>query len=130
MIKEFSYSPWDEILDYFQGIAHKYELYRYIKLKHNVCEAIWNEEEGVWRVRIRILETGEVIEDDCHILINGTGILNNWKWPDIPGLHSFKGDLVHSATWSTEHNIDGKRVAVLGSGSSGIQIIPNIQPRK
>lgn len=130
MIKEFSYSPWDEILDYFQGIAQKYELYRYIKLKHNVCEAIWNEEEGVWRVRIRILETGEVIEDHCHILINGTGILNNWKWPDIPGLHSFKGDLVHSATWSTEHNIDGKRVAVLGSGSSGIQIIPNIQPRK
>lgn len=53
---------------------------------------------------------------------------SNWKWPDIPGLHSFKGDLIHSANWKKDYDLCGKRVAVLGCGSSGVQIVPSIQP--
>lgn len=128
--KFLSYSGWSEILQYFQGIASRYGLYKYIKLRHKVSDAKWDEESGMWNVKIQKLDTGEVIEDSCHILINGTGILNNWKWPDIPGLHSFKGDLVHSAAWTEDRDVRDKRVAVLGSGSSGIQIVPAIQPRK
>lgn len=52
---------------------------------------------------------------------------SHWKWPDIQGLHEFQGDLVHSANWPQEFNYDGKRVAVIGNGSSGIQIVPAIQ---
>jgi len=55
---------------------------------------------------------------------------SNWKWPDIPGLHSFQGDLVHSAAWKDGLDYQGKTVAVLGSGSSGVQIVPTIQPGK
>ena len=51
---------------------------------------------------------------------------SNWKWPDTKGLHSFKGTLVHSATYDTSLDLNGKRVAVLGIGSSGIQIVSNI----
>jgi cation diffusion facilitator CzcD-associated flavoprotein CzcO len=53
---------------------------------------------------------------------------SNWKWPDIPGLESFNGDLVHSAAWKENFNYQGKRVAVIGNGSSGVQIVPAIQP--
>lgn len=53
--------------------------------------------------------------------------LSNWKWPDIDGLESFKGDLVHTANWPEDFDIGGKRVAVIGNGSSGIQIMPALQ---
>lgn len=51
---------------------------------------------------------------------------SNWKWPDIEGLHSFKGKLVHSANYDTTIDLNAKRVAVIGIGSSGIQITSNI----
>ncbi len=53
---------------------------------------------------------------------------SNWKWPDIEGLHDFKGELVHSASWPADFSYKDKRVAVIGNGSSGIQIVPAIQP--
>ena len=53
---------------------------------------------------------------------------SNWKWPDIPGLHSFKGPLIHSANWSNNFDYKNKTVAVLGCGSSGVQIVPTLQP--
>lgn len=48
---------------------------------------------------------------------------SNWKWPDIPGLHSFNGDLFHSANYKENYDLTGKRVAVIGNGSSGIQVV-------
>lgn len=53
---------------------------------------------------------------------------SNWKWPSIPGLQSFKGTLVHSANWPDGLDLNNKTVAVLGCGSSGVQIVPAIQP--
>ncbi|KAM5342246.1 hypothetical protein ACJ41O_013212 [Fusarium nematophilum] len=122
------YSTWDEILEYFRGIAHKYELFKYIKLSHKLNSAKWDENTGVWNVECVNLATGQAVRDWGHILINGTGILNNWKWPDIAGLHSFKGGLYHSATWDENHDVSGKTVAVVGTGSSGIQVVAAIQP--
>lgn len=53
---------------------------------------------------------------------------SHWKWPDIEGLHDFKGSLLHTASWDDSVKLDGKVVAVIGSGASGIQIVPQIQP--
>jgi cation diffusion facilitator CzcD-associated flavoprotein CzcO len=53
---------------------------------------------------------------------------SNWKWPDIAGLHDFQGELVHSANWPQKLEYAGKKVAVIGNGSTGIQIVPAIQP--
>lgn len=55
---------------------------------------------------------------------------SNWKWPDISGLHSFEGKLIHSAAWDHNADLAGKNVAVLGCGSSGVQIVPAILPSK
>lgn len=73
-----SYSPAPEILRYFQDIADKYDLYRFIKLRHQVIGATWNEETSRWYLKIRNLETGEIIDDWCDFMINGSGVL---KYP-------------------------------------------------
>lgn len=52
---------------------------------------------------------------------------SDWKWPDIKGLHSFKGDLIHTAKWAEKFDHKSKRVAVIGNGASGVQIVPVLQ---
>ncbi|KAK6071878.1 steroid monooxygenase [Seiridium cupressi] len=123
------YSPQPEILAYFQKAAEKHDLLKYVQFRTQVVDARWDELEGVWRFQIENLETGEVFDDYGHYFINASGYLNNWKWPNIDGLNSFGGELLHSAAWKPETNLDGKRVAVIGYGSSGIQVVTAIQPK-
>ncbi|KAH0845345.1 putative sterigmatocystin biosynthesis monooxygenase stcW [Fonsecaea pedrosoi] len=73
------------------------------------------------------MTTNEIWHDWAHVFINGTGILNTWKWPDIPGLHDFKGPMMHSAKWNHEVDFKGKKVGVIGTGSTSVQIIPELQ---
>lgn len=92
-----------------------------------MTSAKWNEDNGLWHLEIQ--QGSNSIQDTCNILINGSGVLNAWSWPDIEGLQNFKGHLSHSAdyeTWSRQTNLDGKRVAVIGNGSSAIQIVPEL----
>jgi cation diffusion facilitator CzcD-associated flavoprotein CzcO len=56
--------------------------------------------------------------------------LSNWKWPKLEGLTDFKGQLLHSARWDSSYDFKGKKVAVIGNGSSGIQIVPKLGPGK
>ncbi|KAJ5964122.1 uncharacterized protein N7479_003998 [Penicillium vulpinum] len=121
------YSSSQEIWSYFNDVVENNGLRKYMKLSHTVVGANWNEEEGLWHVKIRTPE-GTEIEDTCNILVNGGGVLNNWKWPDIEGLHSFKGLLQHSAHYDESIDLTGKRVAVIGIGSSGVQLISSIAP--
>jgi cation diffusion facilitator CzcD-associated flavoprotein CzcO len=99
-----------------------------MKLNSRVVENRWNEEEGTWKITIEDQVTKEKTEDWAHILINGTGILNTWKWPDIEGLHDFKGSLMHSASWDHSVDFKDKTIAVIGVGSTSVQITPALQP--
>lgn len=65
----------------------------------------------------------------ADVLVNACGILNRKKWPDIPGLDSFNGQILHSAAWDDKIDCTGKTIGVIGNGSSAIQIIPQIQPK-
>ena len=106
----------------------KYRLEGLIHLQHQLIGARYEESTGRWHVRIRRptqTENGEFeeFEDDADFLFMGVGILNRWKWPDIPGLGNFKGTLVHSANWNLggatwEEDVkdwDRKSVAVIGA---------------
>jgi cation diffusion facilitator CzcD-associated flavoprotein CzcO len=79
-------------------------------------------------LKVKNLETGEETEDEAEYFINAGGVLNNFKWPDIPGLHDFKGKLMHSAAYEEGYDLKDKKVAVVGAGSSGVQIVAKIQP--
>lgn len=69
---------------------------------------------------------GEVREEFCDVLISGQGVLVHPSWPSIPGLKDFQGHTTHSASWDHDYDYSNKRIAVIGNGSSGIQIVPQM----
>jgi cation diffusion facilitator CzcD-associated flavoprotein CzcO len=99
-----------------------------MKLNTKVIEGRWDEEKGIWNITLEDQETKEHWHDWCHVLVNGTGILNNWVWPDIEGLHDFAGPKMHSAHWDHQVDFKGKTVGVIGTGSTSVQIVPALQP--
>lgn len=138
------YSSSNEIWQYMRRIVDEEGMMDYIRLCHQVVGAQWNEETSKWLVTVRKLDETdghyEEFQDECDLLLNGGGFLkyvihsnmpldladmlrSSWKWPDIPGIHSFKGDLFHSANYDESYDLKGKRVAVIGNGSSGIQVV-------
>ncbi|RFU82007.1 fad nadp-binding domain-containing [Trichoderma arundinaceum] len=116
----------EELFEYFKGRAQAYGVFEHVHFKHRVIEARWNGSIGRWQLKIENSDS-KIIEDECEVLINAGGFLNKWKWPDIKGIDTYKGFLVHSAAWDPNYSFKGKTVAVIGSGSSAIQIVPIIQ---
>lgn len=121
------YSSSEEIWQYFKDVATKYDLEKYVQLNTVVQVATWDEATGHWKVVV-LRQDGKEVHDWCDILISGSGVLNSWQYPKIPGLDLFKGKLMHSAKWDNSYDLAGKTVALIGGGSSAVQIIPNIQP--
>ncbi|KAL4739993.1 hypothetical protein BDV11DRAFT_214749 [Aspergillus similis] len=129
--KEWStfYAAAPEIHKYWKHVSDKYGCGKYIKFKHRVVSATWENDRSKWTLQVKNLDSGEIIEDQCDVVVSASGALNEWKWPSIPGLHDFKGKLMHSANWDESYDYSGKRVAVIGNGSSGIQIVPGMLPK-
>ncbi|KAF7554065.1 hypothetical protein G7Z17_g3176 [Cylindrodendrum hubeiense] len=125
------YSPAAEIQAYYEDFARKNGyLDHYIKLSHEVNAATWDESTSQWILKvIETTESGEkrVFDDRVDFLIANIGVLNTWKWPDIPNRETFGGRITHSADYDTTLDLSGKTVIVIGSGASSIQIIPAIQ---
>ena len=123
------YSPADEIYRYFKGIVEEEGMMKWIQLSTEIVKAEWDEEKSRWKVRLRKGdgdEKGKEWDDECDVLLNGTGFVNKWKWPTIEGIESFEGDMFHTANYDTTYDLKGKRVAVIGSGSSGVQTVASI----
>ncbi|OQV04249.1 hypothetical protein CLAIMM_09160 [Cladophialophora immunda] len=117
----------EEIWEYLKDVAKKFGLEKYVKLEHRLDTATWDEGEGIWRLQIQSPD-GSFFNDYCHVFINASGALNDWKYPDIPGLRNFKGSLMHSAAFDETVDLSGKKVVVIGSKSSGVQVVEAIQP--
>lgn len=121
------YASGSEIWRYIKKTVDQYNLARDMKFKHRVTAADFDESKGQWDLQIENHE-GHLFTEHCNILISATGFLSRWKWPQIDGLHSFQGGapIMHSASWDEEYDFTGKRIAVIGNGSSGIQIVPEM----
>ncbi|KAJ9644119.1 hypothetical protein H2201_007096 [Coniosporium apollinis] len=129
----FSYSP--DIWKYLDRVCETFGLRKYMNFNTQVVGAYWQEEQGKWKVKLRQTKPDgsepSEFEDTCDLLLYATGILNDFKWPDIPGMEKFKGRIVHTARWPKDYHKDEwkkDRVAVVGSGASSIQTVPNMQP--
>ncbi|OAG33842.1 hypothetical protein AYO21_12061 [Fonsecaea monophora] len=118
------YATGPEIWDYMKRTAKKYDLEKDVHYNHRLTDARFDEQLGQWNIKVQ--NGDRVIEDKCDILVSASGHLSRWRWPSIPGLSSFKGFLVHSAQWDHDFNYAGKRVAIIGNGSSAIQILPQV----
>ncbi|KMU75383.1 monooxygenase [Coccidioides immitis RMSCC 3703] len=103
-------------------------------LIYGIIGAYWEEDKGEWRVALTQTMpdgTQREFEERCNVLLNGTGILNNYKWPDLEGMDKFKGRIIHTAVWPKDYQAEqwkNDRVAVIGSGASSIQTVPGMQP--
>ncbi|KAL1795478.1 hypothetical protein ACET3X_005702 [Alternaria dauci] len=104
-----------EIFKYFANFADTYGLRDYISCNHKVTGAVWDEGAKEWNVIIQKPEGSEFTQS-CDFLINASGVLNNWRWPAVSGLETFKGPLLHSAAWDENVDLTGKRVGLIGNG--------------
>ncbi|KAK4555055.1 hypothetical protein LTR86_007821 [Recurvomyces mirabilis] len=118
------YASGEEILEYFLRTVKKYDLGRDVKCGHRVTKAVFDEGRGKWDLEVET--QGGVVKDSCDILVSARGFLSKWRWPSIPGLHDFQGHLCHSAVWNKAFDWTGKRIGVVGNGSSAIQILPQV----
>jgi cation diffusion facilitator CzcD-associated flavoprotein CzcO len=112
-----------ELLAYLERVADEFGVRPHIHCGVKVIDTVWDERAHLWTVR---LSTGATVM--ANIVVSAVGMLNQPKLPDWPGLASFRGPKFHTARWEHQHDLRGKTVAVVGTGSTAIQIVPAIAP--
>ncbi|HET8660118.1 MAG TPA: NAD(P)/FAD-dependent oxidoreductase [Micromonosporaceae bacterium] len=118
-----TFSCRQEIWSYLSGCVDRFGLGPHLRLGHTVHETAWDERDQCWR-----LSTSHG-EFTARVLVSAVGALSDPSIPDIPGLGSFRGTAFHSSRWRHDHDLTGRRVAVIGTGASAIQFIPQIAPQ-
>jgi len=118
------YGKQEEILAYLEHCASKYEIAPHIRFNTALQGARFDEATGVWT-----LELSDGTTTRARAVVSGTGGLSRPKRPAIEGIEDFQGSMFHSACWEHDHDLTGKRVAVIGTGASAIQIVPNLAQR-
>lgn len=115
------YSTQPEILAYMRGCAEKYHLMSHVQLNSELVEARWDKQQQLWQLQFT---TGQRIT--ARVVVSGIGGLSRPALPKVKGLEDFKGTVFHSAEWNHAYDLQGKRVAVIGTGASSIQFVPQI----
>jgi cation diffusion facilitator CzcD-associated flavoprotein CzcO len=118
------YSGRGEIQQYLKSCVEKYGLKPYIRLSTRMAEAAWDEAAALWRVT-----TADGATIRARVLVSAVGALHVPKYPDIPGMEKFAGPAFHSTWWDSSVPLEGKRIAVIGTGASAIQFVPEIAPK-
>jgi cation diffusion facilitator CzcD-associated flavoprotein CzcO len=116
------FSPGAEIQAYFERVADKYDVRRHMRFGSEITRVVWRD--GRWR-----LEIADGARDIVDFVISATGVLVRPTYPDIEGLETFRGASFHSARWDHSAPLDGRRVGVIGTGSTATQIVPAIVDR-
>ncbi len=114
------YPTQPELYRYLRKVANDHGLYPHIRFNSNLENATYDEANGLWRV---VTGSGDIT---ARSLVMGSGGLAEPKLPDIPGVESFRGKTFHSSRWDHDYDLAGKRVAVIGTGASAIQLVPEI----
>lgn len=113
----------EEIRNYHRSVVNRFGLDRWLRLGTEVTEAVYDDESATWTLSTA---AGETLHAD--FVVCATGVLHHPYTPDIQGLDSFAGPVVHSARWDPHLDTTGTRVGVIGSGSTGVQIVSALQP--
>ena len=119
------FSRRDELFAYFNRCMEKFGIRPHIRFSTEVTSARYSEDEQVWNVGLKTKD-GKEETIKVNALITAVGQLNRPKLPDLPGLESFQGPYWHSAEWQHQHDLKGKTIAVIGTGASAVQIVPEV----
>ncbi|UXA15932.1 NAD(P)/FAD-dependent oxidoreductase [Mycobacterium sp. SMC-4] len=115
------YAPGEELKRYAEHVADKYQLRRYMRFNTVVDSARWDDETQQWLVS---LTDGQTLQ--ARFLVLATGYLCQPKKPDIPGIETFAGTVLHAQEWDHDYSLKGRRAAIIGTGSTGVQLIPKL----
>jgi cation diffusion facilitator CzcD-associated flavoprotein CzcO len=115
------YASQPEIKAYLEHLVDTYDVRACIRFDTAIAAAEWNDEASVWRLHTAAGDT-----DEFDVVIGAIGMFNDVSTPDIPGLADFAGHTFHSARWDHDHDLTGRRVAVIGSAASAVQFVPEI----
>lgn len=118
------FAPGEEIRAYARHVADAYDLRRHLRLGTVVDGARWDDAGRRWVVR-----TGDGGSVTARYLVTATGFLSMPKIPDIDGIESFRGRVVHTSAWDDGYDLTGRRAAVIGTGATAVQLIPAIADR-
>ncbi len=122
------YPKQPEVLGYLRKVARDEGLYPSIEFETDVISASWDEASASWRVRTRSRH-GQDAERRAEVLISAVGLFNQPELPDIPGIGTFPGAAFHAARWDHQAELDGKRIAVIGTGATAMQVVPALAGR-
>lgn len=118
------YAPGAELKKYTEHVADKYDLRRHMWFNSVVEGARWDEDNRFWVVNVADAEP-----ITATYLLTATGFLSQPRMPDIPGIESFAGKVIHTTKWDDSYDLEGKKAAVIGTGATAVQLIPTIAPR-
>ncbi|GAA1646887.1 flavin-containing monooxygenase [Actinoplanes couchii] len=116
-----TFAKQEEVLDYLRDCVDRFELHPHLRFGHALTGARWDRLTRRWHIAT---SQGDYT---ARVLVTGTGYLSDPKIPDLPGLDSFTGEVFHSSNWNHDFPLEGKRVAVVGTGASAIQFVPEVQ---
>jgi len=119
------YSRRADLQGYFEGCADKYAVREHIRFETEVVSARYDAEAKGWTIHLRQAD-GSEYDLKANAIISSVGQLNRPKMPGLRGLESFEGPTFHSARWEHQHDLTGKRVAVVGTGASAMQFAPEL----
>jgi cyclohexanone monooxygenase len=122
------YPGQEEIQEYFRFVVDKLDLAKDMRCNSRVVAAQFDDNEDKWVVETRDEKTGETFLTRARFLLPMLGTGSKALYPNIPGLDDFKGDAFHTSHWPKGYDMTGKRVAVIGTGASGVQVIQTIAP--
>ncbi|MGE2735137.1 flavin-containing monooxygenase [Mycolicibacterium vaccae] len=115
------YAPGSELKAYADHVADKYDVRRHMRFNSPVDGARWDEDGEFWRVAV---SSGETFT--ARYLITATGYLSQPRKPDIPGIEDFRGHIIHSMDWDDSYSPAGERIALIGTGATAVQLIPEL----
>ncbi len=118
-----TYSQQPEIYEYIRRTASDSGVLANVRFGHEVQSSRWNDDEQHWEIET---SAGSLT---ANFLVSAMGPLSAPAWPKVDGLDDFEGKIFHSAEWDHNHDLDGAKVGVIGTGASAIQFVPAIQPR-
>ncbi|PRX99749.1 flavin-containing monooxygenase [Allonocardiopsis opalescens] len=119
------YPTGPEYLDYLRGVARKYDLYPRISFGAKVLGCAWLDEQRVWQLTVRHRD-GAVRTHQANAVVTATGVLNGAFVPAIEGADTFTGTMMHTAEWREDVDLRGKRVVILGTGCTSVQVVADI----
>jgi cation diffusion facilitator CzcD-associated flavoprotein CzcO len=117
-----TYPNQPEIKSYLEHCAERYGVLDHIRFDCEITAAEWDEQRRMWRLQT---SQGPMT---AALLIGAPGPLSEPSIPDLPGIERFQGTTFHTARWNHDHELAGRRVAVIGTGASAIQVVPQVQP--